>query len=258
MINNCNTGLIVIVLLIAVGARDIAGQCPPVANGFIVNSLQGNGYNIRSSQNPNEFFVNTANGLELRVIIGQSGFLISGNDANGRNLTANPGPSGQVEFVANATGSGEKKLCEGQSFPAGYKVTMGIGAHKYYKTKKSWNDARNTCVNDGGHLLVITSDAEEKVILNMVNAAGDSDTWLGIHDLFVFRDWVTIQDVRLNATGYARWSPRIVPNPDNYGGNQRCVRLLNTGGMDDIQCTSSISFVCKIQCNKCLASPAVN
>lgn len=104
---------------------------------------------------------------------------------------------------------------------------------------------------------MITSDAEEKVILKLVNEAKHDDTWLGVHDLFAFRDWVSVQDVRLNDTGYARWSPRISPNPDNYGGNQHCLHLLNTGGMDDTQCTDLISFVCKINCDTCRSNQSL-
>ncbi|XP_063986844.1 hemolymph lipopolysaccharide-binding protein-like isoform X2 [Diachasmimorpha longicaudata] len=217
----------------------------------------GNGYNIVASSRSNEFYVKTVNGFQLRIGIGQNGFLVNGTDGRGGKLiTNNPSASGDggVEFVAPESGSSTKKPCESQKFPEGYTATVGIGAHKYHKTKRSWNDARNTCIDEGGHLLVLTSDDEEKVVLNMVNAAKDPDTWLGLHDLFVFRDWVSVEDVRLNATGYNRWSPRISPNPDNYGGNQRCVRLLNTGGMDDIQCTSNISFVCKIPCDNCPAN----
>ncbi|XP_015121492.1 hemolymph lipopolysaccharide-binding protein [Diachasma alloeum] len=256
MITKCITGFALIALLSVTRASSVENQCPPTATGFVVNSLQGNGYSIRASTRANEFYVNIVNGIQLRIFVAQNGFLVNGTDARGGKLTVNAN-DGRVEFVAPSPGSTAKKPCESQKFPEGYTATEGIGAHKYHKTKKTWNDARNTCIDEGGHLAVITSDAEEKLILNMVNAVKYDDTWLGVHDLFAFRDWVTVQGVRLNATGYARWSPRISPNPDNYGGNQRCVRLLNSGGMDDIQCSSYISFVCKIQCDTCPANTSL-
>lgn len=32
----------------------------------------------------------------------------------------------------------------------GYRITPGIGAHKLHLNKKSWNKARQTCIDEGG------------------------------------------------------------------------------------------------------------
>ena len=34
--------------------------------------------------------------------------------------------------------------------PEDYVITEGIGAHKFHTDKKTWNQARNSCIKEGG------------------------------------------------------------------------------------------------------------
>lgn len=44
-----------------------------------------------------------------------------------------------------------------------YTHTQGIGAHKLHKKATTWNKARKICSEEGGHLAIINSKAEETV-----------------------------------------------------------------------------------------------
>lgn len=44
-----------------------------------------------------------------------------------------------------------------------YRYTMGIGAHKIHTRAATWNEARKLCNEEGGHLAIINSIAEEHV-----------------------------------------------------------------------------------------------
>lgn len=44
-----------------------------------------------------------------------------------------------------------------------YHYTVGIGAHKIHTRAATWNDARKLCNEEGGHLAIVNSIAEEHV-----------------------------------------------------------------------------------------------
>lgn len=44
-----------------------------------------------------------------------------------------------------------------------YRYTVGIGAHKLHTRAATWNDARKFCNEEGGHLAIVNSIAEEHV-----------------------------------------------------------------------------------------------
>ncbi|XP_032686805.1 hemolymph lipopolysaccharide-binding protein-like [Odontomachus brunneus] len=127
-----------------------------------------------------------------------------------------------------------------------YLVTEGIGAHKLHRRKVIWNKARRTCIEEGGHLAIINSASEEKILLRMMQEKSIGEAWLGLHDLYEEGDWVTITDEALENTGYSKWSTKFANLPDNYGGSQNCAVLLTEGGIDDISCTITQSFFCEI------------
>lgn len=128
----------------------------------------------------------------------------------------------------------------------GYVVTHGISAHKLHPRKLTWNKARQACVQEGGHLAIINSESEEKILLRMLEEKSIDAAWLGLHDCFEENDWVTIKGEALENTGYTRWTTKWANEPDNYGGNQNCAALIVEGGMDDVNCHTLHSFFCEI------------
>ncbi|KAM0731903.1 Hemolymph lipopolysaccharide-binding protein [Formica fusca] len=127
----------------------------------------------------------------------------------------------------------------------GYIVTPGISAHKLHKRSLVWNKARQACIQEGGHLAIINSDSEEKILLRMLQEGKVNSAWLGVHDYFEEGDWVTVKDEALENTGYTKWTTN---QPDNYNNNQNCATLwqIEEGGMDDNTCNRPLSFFCEI------------
>ncbi|XP_016841225.2 hemolymph lipopolysaccharide-binding protein-like [Nasonia vitripennis] len=126
--------------------------------------------------------------------------------------------------------------------PEFYKLAPGIGAHRLLTSKKTWNQARNQCITDGAHLVVIKSAEEEEVIKKLLTSQMIDEIWLGIHDLFKKDDWVTIFDQMLENVGYAKWNEG---EPNNFGGDEHCGSYYKDG-MNDVPCSTEMSFVCKI------------
>lgn len=134
-----------------------------------------------------------------------------------------------------------------------YRYTMGIGAHKLHTRAATWNDARKTCIEEGGHLAIINSLAEEHVLLEIFNQSElikDSvypyEALLGVHDLYKEGEWVSILGDSLAKTGYNKWSNKWGGQPDNGGGKQHCGALVKDGGMDDIACEVPFPFFCEL------------
>ncbi|XP_011341207.1 hemolymph lipopolysaccharide-binding protein-like [Ooceraea biroi] len=132
-----------------------------------------------------------------------------------------------------------------------YIITPGMGRHKLHLDAVTWNVARRACIQEGGHLAVINSISEEKLLLHMMEEKNISTAWLGLHDLYQEGDWVTILDEPIENTGYTRWSTKWFPvvNPNNAGGNQNCATLIfPEEGMDDVYCGHSVPFFCEQEC----------
>ena len=127
-----------------------------------------------------------------------------------------------------------------------YVVTVGIGAHKLHKRKMKWNQARKSCMDEGGLLVIINSVEEEALLMNWAKREKVESTWLGVHDQFEEGDWVTLTGQTLDAAGYDKWSTVWPNQPDNYGGRQNCGVLTKEGGIDDIECDLSFPYFCEI------------
>lgn len=73
-----------------------------------------------------------------------------------------------VQIPSEVTDSGLNCTCQTnlitqQLEKEGYVLTPGIGLHKLHTVPKNWNDARKLCMEEGAHLAIINSIAEEKV-----------------------------------------------------------------------------------------------
>ncbi|XP_011862802.1 PREDICTED: hemolymph lipopolysaccharide-binding protein-like [Vollenhovia emeryi] len=118
--------------------------------------------------------------------------------------------------------------------------------HRLHSYKLTWNKARQTCIQQGGHLAVINSHSEERMLSRMLREINADTAWLGLHDLYEEGDWVTVMDQPIENTGYTAWTNKWSNVPDNAGGNQHCAVLIKEEGMDDVQCNSMHYFFCEI------------
>ncbi|KAF7383743.1 hypothetical protein HZH68_014500 [Vespula germanica] len=134
-----------------------------------------------------------------------------------------------------------------------YHHSPGIGSHKLHTRGKTWNEARKICIEEGGHLAVINSIAEANVLSDLFNRSGSltdatysNQMYLGIHDIFVEGDWVTIHDESLLKSGYSAWTDKWGGQPDNSGSIQNCGTMLDDGTLDDVACDIPVAFFCEI------------
>lgn len=71
--------------------------------------------------------------------------------------------------------------------------------------------------------------------------------WLGVHDRFEEGWFTTVLDEALEKIGYVHWTNFYgVQEPSNTDGNQHCVDLIQSGGMDDNNCNAEFPFICKV------------
>ncbi|KYM76836.1 Hemolymph lipopolysaccharide-binding protein, partial [Atta colombica] len=163
------------------------------------------------------------------------------------NANGNLSPAQQIIYIY---GPRQLKMQDGinliEKAGSDYFMTPGIGAHKLHFRKLSWNKARRICIEEGGHLAIVNSNSEEKLLLHILEENKINQAWLGVHDLYEEGDWNTIMDEPLEATGYSKWTLKIANEPDNYNGKQHCGVLLKDGGMDDLECTAAVAFFCEI------------
>jgi hypothetical protein len=113
----------------------------------------------------------------------------------------------------------------------------------------SWIAAEEACEYDGGHLVVIQSEAEITVVHIVLPS---SQSWIGLTDHVdegTFR-WVTGEAA--DAFGPTPWQPA---EPNDGGGVQDCTTLDTQGLWRDRDCRSPHAYVCEID-GVPLASPS--
>ena len=74
-----------------------------------------------------------------------------------------------------------------------------MGYYKFHKYPNTWDGARKLCEQEGGHLAVINSEEESKVIQDYLVAAQKIDhathndfAFIGFHDRFVEGEYLTV------------------------------------------------------------------
>ena len=93
--------------------------------------------------------------------------------------------------------------------------------HQYYgsKTTTTWTEANSLCQKYGGHLVTITSDSENKALLQAIRQRSiNKDIWIGFTRVNGQWQWVTRERV-----DFTYWH---VGQPDNSQGDQNDARIL--------------------------------
>ena len=104
----------------------------------------------------------------------------------------------------------------------------------------SWSDASAACLAAGQHLASVHSAAENALLLT---AAAGNTVWIGGTDAACEGAW--------------KWSPSGTPlsytnwnggEPNDYGGNEDCLRVSSWGSWNDRMCTDKLKYVCGSAC----------
>ncbi|GLH13391.1 Regenectin [Gryllus bimaculatus] len=62
----------------------------------------------------------------------------------------------------------------------GYVSVPGVGYYRIHKENRTWAEAKAICEAEGGHLLIINSEAEDKAIQQLLKQEQKLSTWIFI------------------------------------------------------------------------------
>jgi hypothetical protein len=107
-----------------------------------------------------------------------------------------------------------------------------------FRQPRSWGEALVFCESLGGHLAVVTGQAENDLLTPLV---GLVDAWMGGNDIAVEGDWVWITGEPMI---YENWR---AGEPNDFGDGEDCMILEGArgGSWDDRPCTRLYDFVCE-------------
>ena len=78
----------------------------------------------------------------------------------------------------------------------GYELHRGVGYYKIHSEPKTWHEARQICAEEGGHLAIINSEEESKLMNSMfAPVVAKLNLWcafIGFHDLYNEGRYLTV------------------------------------------------------------------
>jgi hypothetical protein len=172
----------------------------------------------------------------------QSGLCVVGRGGD-NGLDAGPGDDGQNAQMDAPPDADPFVQIAQQCVAKGYTLDATTGG--YYRvvtTSAQWPTAQANCKADvagATHLIVLSTQAE---VTFMATKLG----WVGLLDNAT-NVFVTVT----GETGDVR--PFDNGQPDNGGGDENCVQMINGGKLDDDQCDNNHRYVC--ECDGRLSTP---
>ncbi|NXC48108.1 CL17A protein, partial [Penelope pileata] len=107
--------------------------------------------------------------------------------------------------------------------------------------KKSWVDARASCVRLGGQLAVIDSEEENKFLAN--NIMETRVFWLGLSDMHKEGDWQWLDGQPLSLPFWRSGEPN---NVGEHG--EDCATMSASGLWNDATCSNAEPWICERSC----------
>ncbi|XP_069695698.1 hemolymph lipopolysaccharide-binding protein-like [Periplaneta americana] len=127
-----------------------------------------------------------------------------------------------------------------------YELVQDFGYYKLHTEPRNWHNAREKCVKEGGHIVVINSEKEFEAIRKIwdryptiTDDWRNTYTFVGVSDLETTKKFITIFGEHINATGYTNWNP----SQPNYDGH--CVVVQRNGLLHDTKCDILFPFFCE-------------
>ncbi|XP_067004839.2 hemolymph lipopolysaccharide-binding protein-like isoform X2 [Anabrus simplex] len=129
-----------------------------------------------------------------------------------------------------------------------HELFPGLGFYKLHTNAVDWETARSICVREGGHLIVINSDAEPEVVKKFFSrkpkftgARNNDYVFVGVHDYLKDGQYMAVTGEPLDKTGYSRWAP----GEPNQGSEANYVVADKDGLLYDAK--SQYGFICEQQ-----------
>jgi len=101
-------------------------------------------------------------------------------------------------------------------------VEHGGHFYKVYEGRKRWHDAKRFCEDRGGHLMVITSNEEQSLAVEMLRRSGGDSAWIGLTEEGHLGDWRWVTGEPLNYQGWARGEPNNWKNKGEHWATLMC------------------------------------
>ncbi|XP_066270036.1 uncharacterized protein [Branchiostoma lanceolatum] len=126
---------------------------------------------------------------------------------------------------------------------ADYIMFNGV-CYKHFAEKKTYDEARQRCAEDGGLLAMPKDNATDTFITGL----GKWNRWIGLTDVNIEGHWVFEDGQTLTSDDYSNWAPT---EPNNSGEWPRCVyvycRSFGIGYVwDDNSCNKRWYFTCQM------------
>ncbi|XP_075986852.1 uncharacterized protein LOC142983722 [Anticarsia gemmatalis] len=123
--------------------------------------------------------------------------------------------------------------------------------YKFHTVPRQFKRAHFACSAEGGHLAIINSDEEAKVLRElfakypahtMIGNFWKDVAFIGFHDWDEHGDWRTIHGQTLQEAGYAKFSPG---EPNNSTAGEYCGSIYRTALLNDLWCEKHFAFICE-------------
>ncbi|KAI5621701.1 immune-related, lectin-like receptor 1, partial [Silurus asotus] len=127
---------------------------------------------------------------------------------------------------------------------------FGLNCYYFSTSKLNWTRSRDECVEKGGHLVIITSKAEQVYVYSQIQETH----WIGLNDLETEGKWMWVNNQPLQETGVMFWfsAPEGPNEPDNWKmvdpSGENCGALGNvayTNYWFDASCSELKKFICE-------------
>jgi hypothetical protein len=119
----------------------------------------------------------------------------------------------------------------------GFTNQQNYNGHSYYRSTGSafWLTAKAACENMGGHLVTVTSAAENSFIFNLWPSG-----WIGLTDEVTEGQWRWVTG---EPYSYSSWNP----GEPNNAGNEDYVQFVGSGRWNDLPNNQSLPYVLEFE-----------
>ncbi|KAM9434928.1 C-type lectin domain family 6 member A-like [Clarias gariepinus] len=129
--------------------------------------------------------------------------------------------------------------------------SLGLKCYYFSTEKLNWAKSKDYCVEKGGHLVIITSQAEQSSVSSQIKKSH----WIGLNDLETEGKWMWVNNQPLKNTDVKFWyiSPKGLNEPDNWKkedpSGENCAALGHENGSFhkwfDASCRKLKLFICE-------------
>ncbi|KAJ8715422.1 hypothetical protein PYW07_009904 [Mythimna separata] len=155
-------------------------------------------------------------------------------------------------FICYRSESKKVNINECGTFDSEYRLDARTNkCYKFHPIPRIFTRAFFACAAEGGHLAIINSNTEAKVLSEifakypertLVGMPYKNVAFVGIHDWNEHADWRTIHGQTLAEAGFGTFSPG---NPSNGAPGQYCGAIYRIGQLDDMYCDKLAAFFCE-------------